>query len=126
MHRIFLSLAILAALFAAPARAQDAFSPAERDEIKRVLIEALRQPGGPGRARAIELGYEKAVSAIIDANITTFITAMILFFLGSGPVKGFAVTLVVGLVTSVFTAIWVTRVLVVAWFDRKRPKTITV
>ena len=88
------------------------------------IREELRTAKGP--ARAIELGYEKAMSAIIDANITTFITAMILFFLGSGPVKGFAVTLVVGLVTSVFTAIWVTRVLVVAWFDRKRPKTITV
>jgi len=79
-----------------------------------------------GAARAIELGYEKAMSAIIDANITTFITALILFFLGSGPVKGFAVTLVVGLVTSVFTAIYVTRVMVAAWFDRKRPKSITV
>lgn len=88
------------------------------------IREELRTARGP--ARAIELGYEKAMSAIIDANITTFITAAILFFLGSGPVKGFAVTLVVGLVTSVFTAIWVTRVFVVAWFDRKRPKTIIV
>lgn len=88
------------------------------------IREEMRTAKGP--ARAIELGYEKAMSAIIDANITTFITAMILFFLGSGPVKGFAVTLVVGLVTSVFTAIWVTRLFVVTWFDRKRPKTITV
>lgn len=88
------------------------------------IREELRTAKGP--ARAIELGYEKAMSAIIDANITTFITAAILFFLGSGPVKGFAVTLVVGLVTSVFTAIWVTRLFVVSWFGRKRPKTITV
>ncbi|WP_347313067.1 protein translocase subunit SecD [Defluviimonas sp. SAOS-178_SWC] len=88
------------------------------------IREEMRTAKGP--ARAIELGYEKAMSAIVDANITTFITAAILFFLGSGPVKGFAVTLVVGLVTSVFTAIWVTRIFVVAWFDRKRPKSITV
>ncbi|OYX44395.1 MAG: protein translocase subunit SecD [Rhodobacterales bacterium 32-67-9] len=88
------------------------------------IREEMRTAKGP--ARAIELGYEKAMSAIIDANITTFITAAILFFLGSGPVKGFAVTLVVGLVTSVFTAIWVTRIFVVTWFDRKRPKSITV
>ena len=88
------------------------------------IREELKTAKGP--ARAIELGYEKAMSAIIDANITTFITAAILFFLGSGPVKGFAVTLVVGLVTSVFTAIWVTRLFVVTWFDRKRPKTVTV
>ncbi len=88
------------------------------------IREELRTARGP--ARAIELGYQRAMSAIIDANITTFITAAILFFLGSGPVKGFAVTLVVGLVTSVFTAIYVTRLFVVLWFDRKRPKTITV
>ena len=88
------------------------------------IREELRTAKGP--ARAIELGYEKAMSAIVDANITTLLTALILFFLGSGPVKGFAVTLVVGLVTSVFTAIYVTRAMVVAWYDRKRPKTITV
>ncbi len=88
------------------------------------IREEMKTAKGP--ARAIELGYEKAMSAIIDANITTFITALILFFLGSGPVKGFAVTLVVGLITSVFTAIWVTRLFVVTWFDRKRPKSITV
>jgi preprotein translocase subunit SecD len=88
------------------------------------IREELKTAKGP--ARAIELGYEKAMSAIIDANITTFITAVILFALGSGPVKGFAVTLVVGLVTSVFTAIFVTRTFVVLWFDRTRPKTITV
>ena len=87
------------------------------------IREEMRTARGP--ARAIELGYERAMSAIIDANITTFITAAILFFLGSGPVKGFAVTLVVGLVTSVFTAIYVTRLFVVLWFARRRPKTIT-
>lgn len=88
------------------------------------IREELRTARGP--ARAIELGYERAMSAIVDANITTFLTALILFFLGSGPVKGFAVTLVVGLVTSVFTAIWVTRVMVVTWFERRRPRQITV
>ncbi|MGC1429883.1 MAG: protein translocase subunit SecD [Albidovulum sp.] len=88
------------------------------------IREELKTAKGP--ARAIELGYEKAMSAIIDANITTFITALILFFLGSGPVKGFAVTLVVGLITSVFTAIWVTRLFVVTWFAWRRPKTIIV
>jgi preprotein translocase subunit SecD len=88
------------------------------------IREELRTARGP--ARAIELGYEKAMSAIVDANITTFITAAILFFLGSGPVKGFAVTLVVGLVTSVFTAIYVTRLFVVLWFSRKRPKSIEI
>jgi preprotein translocase subunit SecD len=79
-----------------------------------------------GVARAIDLGYEKALSAIIDANITTFITAVILFAMGSGPVRGFAITLGAGILTSVFTAIFVTRLMVVIWFERRRPKTLEV
>ncbi|MBC7144209.1 MAG: protein translocase subunit SecD [Thioclava marina] len=73
-------------------------------------------------ARAIELGYERAMSAIIDANVTTFLTAVILFVLGAGPVRGFAVTFLIGIVTSVFTAIWVTRLFVSLWFAHRRPK----
>ena len=88
------------------------------------IREELRTAKGP--ARAIELGYQKAMSAIVDANITTFITATILFLAGSGPVRGFAVTLTVGIATSVFTAIYVTRLMLVFWFERRRPSTITV
>jgi preprotein translocase subunit SecD len=88
------------------------------------IREELKTAKGP--SRAIELGYERALSAIIDANITTFITATILFALGSGPVRGFAVTLGIGILTSVFTAIFVTRLFIVMWFERKRPRTIEV
>ncbi|MGP9804725.1 protein translocase subunit SecD [Paracoccus sp. NSM] len=88
------------------------------------IREELRTAKGP--ARAIELGYEKAMSAIVDANITTLIVAAILFVLGSGPVKGFAVTLSLGIITSVFTALFVTRLLTILWFERARPKTIEV
>ncbi|WP_372572998.1 protein translocase subunit SecD [Ruegeria jejuensis] len=88
------------------------------------IREELKTAKGP--ARAIELGYEKALSAILDANITTFITAVILFAMGSGPVRGFAITLGLGILTSVFTAIFVTRLLVVIWFERRRPKMIEV
>lgn len=88
------------------------------------IREELKTARGP--ARAIELGYEKAMSAIVDANITTLIIAAILFVLGSGPVKGFAVTLTIGIVTSVFTALFVTRLLTIMWFERARPKTIEV
>ncbi|WP_101067901.1 protein translocase subunit SecD [Roseovarius salinarum] len=86
------------------------------------IREELKTAKGP--SRAIELGYEKALSAITDANITTFITAVILYALGSGPVRGFAVTLGLGIITSVFTAIFVTRLVVIFWFERKRPKTV--
>lgn len=88
------------------------------------IREELKSAKGP--ARAIELGYEKALSAILDANVTTFITAVILFAIGSGPVRGFAITLGLGILTSVFTAIFVTRLMVVMWFERRRPKTIEV
>jgi preprotein translocase subunit SecD len=88
------------------------------------IREELKTARGP--ARAIELGYSRALSAIVDANLTTFIIAVILFVLGSGPVRGFSVTLGIGIVTSVFTAIYVTRLLIVTWFDRRRPKTIEV
>tara|TARA_R110002049_G_scaffold10127_5_gene50521 strand:- start:7328 stop:8977 length:1650 start_codon:yes stop_codon:yes gene_type:complete len=88
------------------------------------IREELRTAKGP--ARAISLGYERALSAILDANITTFIVAVILFVAGSGPVRGFAVTLGLGIVTSVFTAYFVTRLIVVIWFEYRRPKTIEV
>ncbi len=88
------------------------------------IREELKTAKGP--ARAIELGYEKALSSIIDANTTTFITALILYVMGSGPVRGFAITLGLGIITSVFTAIFVTRALIAIWFARRRPKTIEV
>ena len=88
------------------------------------IREELRTARGP--SRAIQLGYEKALSAIVDANLTTFITAVILYVMGSGPVRGFAITLGLGILTSVFTAIFVTRLLIVMWFERRRPRTLEV
>jgi preprotein translocase subunit SecD len=76
--------------------------------------------------RAIERGYEHAYSAIFDANITTLIAAIILFGMGSGPVKGFAVTLGFGIVTSVFTAVMVVRMMIGIWVRMRQPKTLKV
>lgn len=93
-----------------------------------LIFERIREElkAGRGPAKAIDEGYSKALSAIVDANITTFITAVILFAMGSGPVRGFAITLGLGIMTSVFTAIFVTRLIIVMWFERRRPKTIEV
>ena len=88
------------------------------------IREELRTARGP--ARAIQLGFEKAFSSIVDANITTLIVAVILYFLGSGPVRGFAVTLALGIVCTVFTAVFVTQLMLAAWYDWRRPKTVTV
>ncbi|UWQ30357.1 MULTISPECIES: protein translocase subunit SecD [unclassified Leisingera] len=93
-----------------------------------LIFERIREElkAGRGPAKAIDEGYSKALSAILDANITTFITAVILFAMGSGPVRGFAITLGLGILTSVFTAIFVTRLMIIMWFERRRPKTIEV
>lgn len=88
------------------------------------IREELRVQKGP--ARAIEIGYERAMSAIIDANLTTLITAAVLFIMGSGPVRGFAIVLGIGIITSVFTALWVTRAIVEIWFNWRKPKEIVV
>ncbi|MEM9812077.1 MAG: protein translocase subunit SecD [Pseudomonadota bacterium] len=87
-----------------------------REELKRSKFPA----------RAIQTGYDKALSAIVDANITTLIAAVILFALGSGPVRGFAVTLGLGIITSVFTAIYVTRLFIALWLEMRNPKTVEV
>ena len=88
------------------------------------IREELRTAHSP--ARAIEVGYERALSAIIDANFTTLITAAVLYFFGAGPVRGFAVALGIGIITSVFSAIYVTRFMIELWFNWRKPKTIIV
>ena len=88
------------------------------------IREELRTAHTP--ARAIEIGYERALSAIVDANLTTLITAMVLYFFGAGPVRGFAVALGIGIVTSVFSAIFVTRMIVETWFNWRKPKAMVV
>lgn len=89
-----------------------------------IVFERIREEQKAGRspATAIQAGYERALSTILDANITTFIAASILYMLGSGPVKGFAVTLAIGIITSVFTAFVVTRWFTVMYLRVRRPK----
>ncbi|WP_199260493.1 protein translocase subunit SecD [Paracoccus binzhouensis] len=89
-----------------------------------IIYERIREELRAGKriVKAIDDGFSEAMSAIIDANVTSFIAAMVMFFLGSGPVKGFAVTLTIGLVTSVFTAIYLTRLMIVFWLEWRKPK----
>jgi protein-export membrane protein SecD len=73
---------------------------------------------------AFAAGYSNAMSTIMDANITTLIAAVILFQYGTGPIRGFAVTLAIGVVTSVFSAVMVTRLMIAAWLRSARPQTV--
>jgi preprotein translocase subunit SecD len=88
------------------------------------IREELRTTKNP--ARAIDAGFERAMSAINDANVTALLSAVIMFFAGSGPVRGFAITLGIGIIASVFTAIYVTRAIITLWFAWARPKTVVV
>ncbi|MCG7530061.1 protein translocase subunit SecD [Psychrobium sp. MM17-31] len=87
-----------------------------------LIFERIREEIKAGRSvqQAIHHGYDSAFSTIFDANITTLIAAIILFSFGAGPIKGFAITLSIGIVTSVFTAVVVTRAVVNAWLGGKR------
>ncbi|MCB8836684.1 protein translocase subunit SecDF [Aurantimonas sp. VKM B-3413] len=89
-----------------------------------LIYERIRDERRQGRSviQAIDIGFQKALATILDANITTLIAAVVLFFLGSGPVRGFAVTLAIGIITTVFTAFTLTRWLVAEWVRRRRPK----
>tara|TARA_R110000787_G_scaffold72118_15_gene160785 strand:- start:1690 stop:3297 length:1608 start_codon:yes stop_codon:yes gene_type:complete len=89
-----------------------------------LVFERIREEQRAGRSplTAVQAGYERALSTILDANITTFIAAAILYLLGSGPVKGFAVTLAIGIVTSVFTAFVLTRWFTVMYLKGFKPK----
>ncbi len=88
-----------------------------------LIFERIREEILQGRtpSTAIDAGYKRAITTIIDSNLTTLFAATFLYSFGSGPIKGFAVTLAIGIVTSMFTAIMVTRLMVVLWLRRSRP-----
>jgi protein-export membrane protein SecD len=89
-----------------------------------LIYERMREEQRNGRSMlgSIDTGFRRAMATIIDANATHLIASLILFELGSGPVRGFAVTLGVGIITSFFTAVMVTRLIVVAWLHIRKPK----
>jgi preprotein translocase subunit SecD len=94
-----------------------------------VLInERIREEQRRGRKilDAIETGYKEASTAIFDANVTNVIAAALMFYFGSGPIRGFAVVLMIGIVTSVFTAVNFTRMLVALWIKRSRPRVLNI
>ena len=93
-----------------------------------LIFERIREEAHLGRppVNAIETGYRRSLAPILDANITTLIAAVTLYFVGSGPVRGFAVTLAIGIIMSVFTAVVVARLITATWLRRKRPKSLPI
>jgi preprotein translocase subunit SecD len=93
-----------------------------------LIYERIREEvrGGRTAISAIDAGFKRALATILDSNITTFIAAAVLFYIGTGPVRGFAVTLGIGIITTVFTAFEVTRLIVATWVRWKRPQDVPI
>jgi preprotein translocase subunit SecD len=93
-----------------------------------LIYERIREEFRAGRSaiQAIDIGFKRALATILDANITTLIAAVVLFYFGTGPIRGFAVTLGIGIITTLFTAFLVTRLMVATWVRRRRPTALAI
>jgi preprotein translocase subunit SecD len=93
-----------------------------------LIYERVREEvrGGRSAINALDAGFSRALATIIDSNTTTFIAAAVLFFVGSGPVRGFALTLGIGIITTVFTAFTLTRLMIALWVWWLRPRTVPI
>lgn len=91
-----------------------------------LIFERIREEvrGGRSIMAAMDLGYEKAMASITDSNLTSLIAGIILYAVGTGPIKGFAVTMALGIVTSLFAAVMLTRVMLIIWLRVTKPKTL--
>ncbi|MDR3449282.1 MAG: protein translocase subunit SecD [Alphaproteobacteria bacterium] len=120
---IFAVLSILQATLTLPGIAGIVLTIGTALDANVLVFERIREEMRNGRSviSSIDSGYSRALSAIVDANMTTLIAAILLFIFGSGPVKGFAVTLSIGIITSIFSAIMITRLIVVWWMRATKP-----
>ena len=121
---ILAGLAIFGAALTLPGIAGFVLTIGAAVDANVLINERIREEQRRGRKilDAIDTGYKEASTAIFDANITNVIAATIMYLFGSGPVRGFAVVLMIGIVTSVFTAVNFTRMLVALWVRAKRPR----
>jgi len=126
MALIFGVLSLLQATLTLPGIAGIVLTIGMSIDANVLIFERIREEMRLGRKplSALDAGFKHALSAIMDANITTLIAAFLLFIFGSGPIKGFAVTLMIGIITSIFSAIMITRLIVVLWTQRVKPKSI--
>ena len=93
-----------------------------------LIFERIKEEIRAGRSiiASIDAGYQRAMTSIIDSNLTSLISGLILFTVGTGPIKGFAVTMSIGILTSLFSAIMLTRVMMVVWLKKTRAKTLPI
>ncbi len=128
MALIFAVLSVLQATLTLPGIAGIVLTIGMAVDANVLIFERIKEEVRLGRTpiSAVDAGYRRALTTIIDSNLTTLIAAILLFQFGSGPIKGFAVTLTIGILSSMFTAIMVTRLMVVVWLRRQRPSALPI
>ncbi|HUH84027.1 MAG TPA: protein translocase subunit SecD, partial [Stellaceae bacterium] len=122
------SLTLLGATLTLPGIAGIALTLGMAVDANVLIYERIREElrGGRSLISSLQAGFERAFGTIFDSHLTTLVAGFLMFFLGSGPVKGFAVTLSIGVITSLFSAILVTRLQIVGWLRQTKPKTIPI
>ncbi|HEX3652859.1 MAG TPA: protein translocase subunit SecD [Rhizomicrobium sp.] len=125
---LFAALTIFGATLTLPGIAGIVLTMGMAVDANVLIYERIKEEQRNGRSMlaSIDTGFRRAMATIIDANMTHLIASLILFQLGSGPVRGFAVTLGVGIITSFFTAVMVTRLMVVTWLETRHPKRLAI
>ncbi len=125
---IFGVLSMLSATLTLPGIAGIVLTDGIAVDSNVLIYERIREEVRTGRTaiNAIDAGFSRALATILDSNITTFIAAAVLFYIGTGPVRGFAVTLGIGILTSLFTAFTLTRLIVAYWVRLWRPRTVPI
>jgi protein-export membrane protein SecD len=125
---IFAVLSLMGATLTLPGIAGIVLTIGIAVDANVLINERIREEIRSGKSpfAAVDAGYSRALVTIIDSNVTTLIAVLVLFWLGSGPVRGFAVTLTVGILASMFTAVTVTRLMVAFWLRWTRPQLIPI
>ncbi|HUC66885.1 MAG TPA: protein translocase subunit SecD [Stellaceae bacterium] len=122
------TLTVLGATLTLPGIAGIALTLGMAVDANVLIYERIREEvrGGRSLISSLQAGFERAFGTIFDSHLTTLVAGFLMFFLGSGPVKGFAVTLSIGVITSLFSAILVTRLQIVTWLRRTKPKVVPI
>ena len=124
MLLLFGQLTILGATLTLPGIAGIVLTIGMAVDANIIIFERIREELAAGRKRitAFQTGFNQATSTIMDANLTTLAAAVFLYFLGSGPIKGFSVTISIGVISSVFSAVLITRILLALWINYAQPR----
>lgn len=120
---IFAGLVLLGATLTLPGIAGIVLTIGMAVDANVLIYERIREEAHLGRSiiSALDAGFTRAFATIVDSNVTMFVAAAILYFLGSGPVRGFAVSMALGILTSIVTAVTMTRMMIALWYRYKRP-----